>query len=451
MLSSWIFEFADLFLKNEMSAALLSSDGEILHAKSNLGFEVTGFKNIADSSLKYIALKPGEILITNDSYSGGSFLHRYSFLMPLTTAEGSHPGVLLCVRREFSPGLNLSDKLDNEGLRIPPTPIFQNGQLITPIIEAMSRHPLCPQGFQAWLQATVADLSEAYRKWNQAEKSCKLPFTASEFKKFLNFSKNYATEKILEKAQGEARSEIQLDSGETLKLHLEVNNGLIKADFSGTTAGIKTHVPDLATFGACYDAVVQFYGLHCFKNSATFSVLQVTKPLGCFLNAKYPASTHQGLQTGVAAVRMAMTLALRQIIQSKEVLLSENLAVMEVSFADNNRWLSAWSAKSCCESVSLEKLESQHPLQFVRVEKDPENMHLQIEFKTLTACQLRWLSEFTKTNLRAPKGLKAPQATQIEVLADKGEWTCLPSQGTTDLAPGTSLRVNLWGQFVTAN
>lgn len=447
MLSSWFFEFADLFLKNEQSAALLTQDGEILHSKSDLGFEVTGLKNIAESSLKYIALKPGEILITNDSYSGGSFLHRYTFLMPLSRAEGNNPGVMLCVRREFAAGLNVSDKLDNEGLRIPPTPIFQNGQLITPIIDAMSMHPLCPQGFQAWLQQTVTEMGEHFKKWSHAEKSCKFPFTAAEFKKFLTFSKNYTTEKIFEKAQGDARSEVHLDSGEILKLHLEINNGIIKADFGGTTPGIKTHVPDLATFGACYEALAQFYGLHCVRNSGSFSVLQVTKPLGCFLNAKYPASTHQGMQTGVAAVRMAMTLALRQIVKSTEPLLSENALAMEVSFQDGQRWLSRWSSKVCCESVSLEKIEAQHPVQFVRVEKNPETMHMGLEFKTLASCQVRWLSDFTKHSLRAPKGLKAPESTQIEILNGQGEWTRLASQGTTDLAPGTSLRVNLWGQF----
>ncbi len=447
MLSSWIFEFSDLFLKNERSAALLSRDGEILHAKSDLGFEATGFKNIAESCLNYITLKPGEILVTNDSYSGGSFLHRYTFLMPLSNAVGTQPGILLCVRREFAAGLNISGKLDGEGLRIPPTPVFQNGQLIMPIIEAMSMHPLCPQGFQAWLQSTVGDMAAYFKKWSHAEKHCKLPLTASEFKKFLTFSRNYATEKILEKAQGEARSEVVLDGGEVLKLHLEVNNGLIKADFSGTTAGVKTFVPDLAAFGACYEAVAQFYELNCLRNSGTFSVMQVIKPLGCFLNAKYPASTHQGLQTGVAAVRTAMVLALRQIVRSTQPLLSENMAVMEVSFADGQRWLSSWSAKRCCESVSLEKIESEFPVQFVRVEKSAEKMHLQVEFKTLAACQVRWLSDFTKQTPKAPKGLNAPETTQLEVLAENGEWTRLDSQGNTDLAPGTNLRLNLWGLY----
>jgi len=447
MLSSWFFEFADLFLKNERSAALLTQDGEILHAKSDLGFEVTSFKNIAESSLKYIALKPGEILITNDSYSGGSFLHRYTFLMPLTRAEGTQPGVLLCLRREFAAGLNISDKLDDEGLRIPPTPIFQSGQLITPIIEAMSLHPLCPQGFQTWLQKTVGEMGTLLKKWNQAEKSCKFPFTASEFKKFQTFSKKYIIEKIFEKAQGEARVEVLLDSGETLKLHLEINNEVIKADFSGTSVGIKTHVPDLATFGACYEALEQFYGLNCIRNSGTFSVLQVTKPLKCFLNAKYPASTHQGLQTGVAAVRLAMNLALRQIVKSPQPLLTENTMTMEASFQDGRRWLSRWTSKNCCESVSLEKIENQFPVQFVRVEKNSETMHMALEFKTLAACQIRWLSDFTKHSLRAPKGLKAPEPTQIEIQQQNGEWALQNSQGTTDLAPGTSLRVNVWGQF----
>ncbi|HEY8272500.1 MAG TPA: hydantoinase B/oxoprolinase family protein [Pseudobdellovibrionaceae bacterium] len=448
MLSNWIYEFADLFLKTEKSAALLSSDGDIIQAKSDLTFEITGFKSIVDTSLKYIALKPGEILITNDSYCGGSFLHRYTFLMPLSRATASQPGLFICVRREFAPGLNISDKVDNEGLRIPPTPIFQNGQLVTPIIEAMAMHPLCPQGFNLWLQKTVTDLGQLYTKWNQIEKNCKFQISALELKKFLSFSKKFATEKILEKAQGEARSEVRLDSGEVLKLHLEINNGLIKADFSGTTTGIKNHLPDLATFGACYQAVAHFYGLNEFNNSGGFSVLQVVTPLGCFLNAKYPASTHQGFQTGVAAVQLATTLALHEIVKNPQAILAETDLKMEISFSQGSRWLSLWSAKLCCESISLEQIESQYPIQFIKLEKDTEKMHLQVEFKALAPCQIRWLSDFTKYPIKALRnGLKAPEPALVEMMNQENEWIALASQGNLDLIPGTHLRLNIWSLF----
>ncbi|WP_413288542.1 hydantoinase B/oxoprolinase family protein [Bdellovibrio sp. HCB337] len=447
MLSSWIFEVVDLYLKNEKSAALISREGDILHAKSDLGFEVTGFKYLTENSLKYISLKPGEILITNDSYSGGSFLHRYSFLMPLTSAEGTHPGLLLCVRREFAPGLNISAKLDDEGLRIPPTPIFQGGQLVTPIIEAMSMHPLCPQGFKAWLQNTVAELGDLHKKWMALEKNCKFSLTSNEIKKFISFSQKYSADKIQEKAQGESRAEVRLDSGEVLKLHLEVHNGLVKADFSGSSPGFKTHLPDLATFGACYAALASFYGLTCFKTTGSFSVLQVTKPLGCFLNAKYPSSTHQGFHVGVAAVQMAMNMALHQIVKNTNPLFAENDIKIEMAFTQGGHWLSHWSAKACCESVSVENIEAKYPVQILKMEKTQENMHFALEFKTLAACQIRWLTDFTVNTIRPPRGMKTPTPTKIESLNDKGEWIPLPSQGSTDLLPGTRLRVDIHGSF----
>lgn len=448
MLSNWIYEVADLFLSAEKSAALLTHDGDLLHTKSDLPFEITGFKHLAENSLKYIPLKAGDVMITNDSYSGGSFLHRYSFLMPLRPADGAHPGLLLCVRREFSPGLNICRVLDEEGLRIPPTPILQNGQLMTPIIEAMSLHPCCPKDFKTWLQATVSELGELRRKWLSAEKSCRLQFSSAEIKRYLQFSQKHVTEKILEKAPGDARAEVRLDSGEVLKLHLEIHDGLIKADFSGSSPGFKTHVPDVATFGACYEALSNFYDLKMFSNSGGFSCLQVTKPLGCFLNAKYPSSTHQGLRTGVAAVQLAMNMALHQIVKSPQPLRSESDLKIEMAFADGPRWLSKWSLKSSCEALSVEKIESQYPLRFLKLEKDPEKFQLNLEFKTLAPCQIRWLTDFTLNPPRAPRGFKAPLPNLFERLNDQGEWIALPSQGSTDLPPGSCLRATLHGAFV---
>lgn len=448
MLSSWIYEFSDIFLKNEKSGALISHDGDLLFGKSDLPFEISGFQHLAENSLKYIPLRPGEVLLTNDSYSGGSFLHRYTFLMSLSAAEGNHPGLFLCVRRTFAPGLKISNKLDDEGLRIPPTPIYQGGQVVTPILEAMSLHPVCPEGFKGWVLNTIQELSEMRKRWRVLERNCKLPFSSAEIKKFLQFSQKHMTEKIFEKAQGEARSEVRLDSGEVLKLHLEIHNGFVKADFSGSSPGFKTHVPDLATFGACHEALAQFYDLKCLQNSGSFSVLQVTKPLGCFLSARYPSSTHQGLRSGVAAVQLAMSIALHQIVKSSQPLLAGSDIKLEMAFGDGQHWLSKWSAKEFCESVSLEKIESQYPVHFTRLEKNQEKMHLSLELQTLAACQIRWLTDFTLNPVRAPRGFQPPPPNQIESQNEKGEWIPLPSQGATDLMPGTRLRFNLHGLFV---
>lgn len=447
MQSSWIYDIADLFLLTETSAALLTWDGEILQAKSRLGFETVGFRTIAENSLKYIKAKPGDVVLNNDPYTGGSFLYRYNFLMPLTMPNASSPGLVLCIRREFSASLSFCDKLDEEGLRIPPTPVFQNNQLVTPIIEAMSLHPLCPQGFSAWLEETIEELKVYFQKWQRLEKNLKVQFTSTQIKNFLTFSHRFASEKVSEKAQGESRSEVRLDSGELLKLHLEIHNGMVKADFGGSSAGFKIHLPDSAAFGACYDALAEFYGLNDFKNSGTFSVLQLTKPTGCFLSSRYPASTQRGLSSGVAAVKLAMSMALHQIVKTKQALNTESELHLEMAFKEGQRWLSHWSPKPGCETLSLEQIETLYPVSFIKIEKDPEHSQLQVEFRILAPCQLRWHSDFTLHALRLPKPWQKNPMCRLETFGENEEWLVLPSQGSTDLPPQTLLRLSLWGTF----
>lgn len=447
MHASWIYDLAEQFLADEPSSALITWDGDVIHAKSNLAFEATGFKSMVDSSLKYMKLKPGDVLLANDPYSGGSFLYRYSFLMALSAPDATSPGMVLCVRRSYSPRLSVATKLDDEGLRIPPTPIFQNGQVITPILEAMSHHPLCPPNFSAWLNETVLGLGEYYRKWQLLEKNYKKHLSTNEIKKFLQFSHRVASGRIHEKAQGDARSEVRLDTGEILKLHLEIVDDRIKADFGGSTAGIKNFLPDNATFGSCYAAISDFYELSNFKNSGTFSVLHVTKPMGCFLNAKFPASTYRGFQTGTAAVYQAMSLALHQIVKSTKALANEAEVKMELAFSHDSRWMSEWSAKKFCESMSVENLENKFPIQFVRLEKKPDCAGLVSEFKVLAPCQWQWISDFTHHALKAPKGLRAPVPHTLEVCDASGYWRRLDSSGTTDLAPESTVRLTLSGHF----
>ncbi|MGZ3749354.1 MAG: hypothetical protein ACXVCD_18610, partial [Pseudobdellovibrionaceae bacterium] len=72
-----------------------------------------------------------------------------------------------------------------------------------------------------------------------------------------------------------------------------------------------------------------------------------------------------------------------------------------------------------------------------------------VEFKILKACQMRWLSDFTKFPLKSPRhGLKAPEPTSIEIMnTEKGSWVPLASQGSMDLLPETHLRMNIWSLF----
>lgn len=448
MMANWIFEISDLFMLTEASGALLTTEGDVLFCRSDLAFEVAGFKAVAETALKYVRLQPGEILVTNDPYSGGNFLSRYTYIMPVRAASSSQPGLVLCLRRNFSATLPLCDKVDEEGLRIPPTPVFQNQQIVSPILEAMSGHPLCPAGFKTWVSQCIEDLQKYFQRWRLLEKDLQGSLSPAEVKNYLKFSQKFAMEKILEQAQGEARSEVRLDSGETLKLHLELQDGMIKADFGGTTSGVKTFLPDFATLGACFEAASEFYGLGDFRNSGTLSLIQVSKPLGCFLNAKYPASTYRGFQEGVAAVKIAMHLALHSIVKNAGNFQSPHHLCFEMSFASGSRWLSQWSARKCCESVSIQRLETQFPVQFISLQKDFETHTMTVELKTLEACQMRWISDFTQHPLKAPKDFKTPAPVLFEIAVDGTTWKPLPYQGQADLLPQTRVRFQIQNQFV---
>lgn len=447
MQSSWIHDLTDLFLAKEASTALVTSDGDILFAKSNLEFECTSFQSIVEYSLKHIALRPGDILITNDPYIGGTFLHRYTFLIPLTAPSPNSNSLILCVRRENSPRLCPAKKIDDEGLRIPPTPILQNGNIITPIIDAIAAHPLCPEGFKNWIDLSIRDLQEHFKKWKSLEKNLSVHFSNQQIKKALSDSRKFAIEKIAEKTQGEGRSEVLLDTGEVLKLRLEVRDGQAKADFGGTSPGLQTFISDSTTLGACYDVISEFYGLNLLKNSGTFSILQVVKPSGCFLNAKFPQPTNRGLQSGVSAVKLAMNMALRQIVKNQECLKTESDVRIEMVFSKDRRWFSQWSAESVCESFSLQKTETNYPIKFLKLEKSNEKSHLHIEFKTLEPCQIRWNSDFSVHPLKPPTPWKATASSLLEVLDQNQEWTKLPSYGISDLTPGVQVRVRMWGHF----
>ena len=130
------------FVKSFDSAAILDREGNIfaLHYETLADLGTLG--TAASTVLKYFPMSKKDVVIVNDPYSGGTVLSTLSLVTAL------NENLFLIARKGFRPRLILAQKLDEEGLRIPPTPLVQNGQINVPILEAMSEHPQAPEFFK---------------------------------------------------------------------------------------------------------------------------------------------------------------------------------------------------------------------------------------------------------------------------------------------------------------
>ena len=239
------------FLEGE--SALITLEGDVLALRGVKPVTYGTLSAAASVVGKYLKLQEGDIALLNDPYSGGSTLDEMTFVMAVSE------DLLWVQRRPLVKSLKVGKTIEEEGLRIPPTPIRQNGRMNDVILTAMQAHPACPPQFVEWIKAQCDVLIEQAHKLHQTIEATGFDITGELIEEYLDLSKSLASQKISEKASGETRVDIVLDSGELLRLKLEIHDGRIAMDFGGTTPSKTLHLTESAAFGTCFHTIANFY------------------------------------------------------------------------------------------------------------------------------------------------------------------------------------------------
>ncbi len=309
-------------MRNLDSAALVQPDGTILFVQPKTAADVATLPQATILCHRYLTLQNRDVAVTNDPYSGGTLASDFTLVMGL----GFHPkerniDLLIAARISLNPRLPAAEKLDGEGVRVPPMPLAQAGVLNRELLTAIAAHPLAPQDLFARVEAAIEQLSQTADLLTRISREPGSILRALNFQNYLKDS-GRAFETLMAKLPlGSVNVSTTLSSGEMLKLHLKISEERLLFDFAGSDNSTAFALTELATFGACWAAIISTLGESVPINSATFEHLQVSAPSRTFLSASAPRATLRGMTEGIASVGRVVQDALCTLqskLQSKQ-------------------------------------------------------------------------------------------------------------------------------------
>jgi len=320
-----LFLFKDLFLFRESGAVLLP-DGTALHVKySNLA-DIGTFELAGRTTQQYLQLKPGQIAMTNDPYSGGTILSTVTLLMGVSLNDASDKtDLILCYRFLLRPSIHFAATIDEEGLRIPPTPIVENGVINQEMLKAMAAHPLCPDEILPKTLQAVDRLKTIERDLTKALQIFKVGINKSTVQDYFSDSREIMHTVLTELPFGDMDATHPLSDGGKIKMNLEIKSNSITFDFKDTTSSKLFAITEAGTFGACFGALIAFCDDRSIPvNAGSFGLVQVVSPSRSLLSAKYPMSTHVGMTEGLSLTANLVLKTLLKMVPSKKISLSSS-------------------------------------------------------------------------------------------------------------------------------
>jgi N-methylhydantoinase B len=425
------------------SAACISGEGEILDIKFETLADIGTMGACATTVIRYFPLQMGDAVLVNDPYSGGTTLSMLTLVTPLLLHSTTAPDLYLAVRLGFRANLVFSQTLEEEGLRIPPTPIAHSRQVNQMVLDAITGHPQCPQDLRPRLVRTL------HMMWRRVDTLKSLlehqPLLCSRqvLKDYLLDSRGWLTQQLTELPTGESKSESRWDSGEIIRLRLELSPENVIFDFAGTSTSKRTCLTDAATFGACFGALAAFVQKPLLVNSGTFSLLNLSTPVGCLLNAKYPSPTYRGMTEGCAQVAGTVIKALSEIVPQNRVAMAAQFPTqLSLDFGagvtrffdsvaggtgasglrDGEHAIPLWTRNSLRNSV--QEIESRFPMRIESISMRKQSGGtgryrggdgLCKTYRVLQTATLRWLQPSAKNILQGQKGGQPGQAAEIAI------------------------------------
>ena len=378
-----VFEAALGSLEN---CALVLPDGSALHVKPGGPADVATLPLAASLCHKYLKLGDGDVALTNDPFSGGTTLSSFTLVTGIRfAADGRREAdVLLACRMDFPMRFGPNSKLDEEGVRVPPTPLAAAGQLNRDLLGAIASHPLAPKTLATVIENTMVGAGKVAAALKRLARDPSSEINKMTPKKYFAES-GRAFENLMHKLPlGTSLVSTQLPTGETIKLQLKITEKRLIFDFAGTEASQTIALTDVATFGACMAVTSAIFNEPGLYDAGSYSYFQVTTPARTLVSSAPPVGTVRGMTQGLAVICDLIVQAFTKLTPSLKQAQSHGAnGLIALEFEDGTYWGTAvapgtggagahtgvdayarWGSKTF-RTLSLEEAERAAPIMIV--------------------------------------------------------------------------------------
>lgn len=294
----------------DYSCGLFDAEGNILAEQSgipiflaNIGYVIRA----ADEIIGFENLEPGDVVVSNDPYAGGSHLPDTTTILPIFDDDGllgfaGFRAHLLDWGGKAPGGMfNDTTEIFQEGLIIPPVKLYQRGVPnpdVFRILEANNRVPRLNTGD---LRALVSGSRVGAERVSELANKYGGSYLRQAFTELFDRGEHAHRQAITTIPDGVYRAEAMqdgtgddaapIDAPFKICLTITVKNDKMHVDFAGTADQLRgsQNVPYHATIAATRAAYKYFVAPEYLNNEGCFRPLTIDVPEGSMLWPKKPA------------------------------------------------------------------------------------------------------------------------------------------------------------------
>ena len=289
----------------DFSTAICDAEGQMVTQGLSLPVHMGAVAPALEGCLKCYGddIHPGDILINNDPYEGGSHLPDIFLFKPVFSG-GSLLAYLVVIAHQVDIGGRVaggnacdSTEIYQEGLRIPPLKLFEKGELNQTLYRIIRQNVRLPETMLGDLWAQVAAVYGAERELLKLKDDHGIEDLKGYMDDLIDYTERLTRNEIAALPQGEAEFTDYVDDDglnpDPIKIHvkLTIKGDEVHADFTGTSPQCKGAINTNFAFtkSVVYAAIRCLLSPELPNNAGYFRPISVSAPEGSYVNALHPA------------------------------------------------------------------------------------------------------------------------------------------------------------------
>ncbi|GAB4529143.1 MAG: hydantoinase B/oxoprolinase family protein [Anaerolineae bacterium] len=479
----------------DFSCALFDSEARMIAQAAHIPVHLGSMPASVEYAVRaYEDFAPGDVVILNDPYHGGTHLPDVTMVSPVF-AEGELAYFVASRAHHadvggMSPGsLPLSTELYQEGIIIPPVKLIDAGVMNAGVLALITANSRAPEERLGDLEAQLAAHRAGERRLRAIVEEHGLPRTRAHADALLDYARRMTEATIEAMPDGEYTFEDALEGdGQRvfdipIRVKVVISGSEMTVDFSGSA-------PQVAGNVNAVEAIVRSATWYCVRllaaddipvNHGCFQPVHVITEPGSVLNAQFPAAVAVGntetgqrvVDTVLGALAQALpgkipaasqgtmnNVTVGGFIHGQQFVYYETIAGGHGAGPEGDGLSGRHSHMTNTLNTPVEALETVLPLRVLayglREHSGGAGQHRGGEgvvrvYEFLTDATVTFNSE---RRLRAPYGLDggAPGLTGQNTLIHQGEETLVGGKYTTRLSAGDVVKIETpggggWGQI----
>ena len=298
----------------DFSCAVFDGSGQMVAQAAHIPVHLGSMPLSVLAAIERTEMAPGDMVVLNDPYCGGTHLPDITLVAPVFSDEKSDDGetrpVFFVANRAhhadvggMTPGsMPIATSVIQEGIRIPPVKLIRGGQLDTDLWDLILANVRTPEERRGDMEAQLAANRVGERRLQEIVNKYGTPEITAYMQALCAYASRMVRARLREIPDGRyVYTDVLDNDGITddpieIRVAIEIENNTAVVDFTGTAPQVRGSVN--AIYAITLSAV--FYTFRCISgadvpaNAGCLEPIQVIAPEGTVVNAKFPAAVAGG-------------------------------------------------------------------------------------------------------------------------------------------------------------